>query len=34
VILGGASAELTAAIVLGEKPPFEPAPFDPLRFER
>jgi glycine/D-amino acid oxidase-like deaminating enzyme len=34
VILGGASAELTAAIVLGEKAPFEPAPFDPLRFER
>lgn len=34
VILGGASAELTAAIVLGEKPPFDPAPFDPLRFER
>jgi glycine oxidase len=34
VILGGASAELTAAIVLGEKAPFEPAPFDPSRFER
>jgi glycine/D-amino acid oxidase-like deaminating enzyme len=34
VILGGASADLTAAIVLGEKPPFDPAPFDPLRFER
>jgi D-hydroxyproline dehydrogenase subunit beta len=34
VILGGASAELTAAIVLGEKVPFDPAPFDPLRFER
>ena len=34
VILGGASAELTAAIVLGEKPPIDPAPFDPLRFER
>jgi D-hydroxyproline dehydrogenase subunit beta len=34
VILGGASAELTAAIVLGEKAPFDPAPFDPLRFER
>lgn len=34
VILGGASAELTAAIVLEEKPPFDPAPFDPLRFER
>ena len=32
VILGGASAELTAAIVLGEQPPFDPAPFDPNRF--
>jgi len=34
VILGAASAELTAALVLGEEPSFEPAPFDPLRFER
>jgi glycine/D-amino acid oxidase-like deaminating enzyme len=32
VILGAASAELTAAIVLGEEPPFDPAPFAPFRF--
>jgi glycine/D-amino acid oxidase-like deaminating enzyme len=34
VILGAASAELTATIVLGDEPTFEPAPFDPLRFDR
>jgi glycine/D-amino acid oxidase-like deaminating enzyme len=33
VILGAASAELVAALVLGEDPPFERAPFDPWRFE-
>src|SRR5262245_49713362 len=33
VILGAASAEHLASLVLGEDPPFEPAPFDPLRFE-
>jgi D-hydroxyproline dehydrogenase subunit beta len=32
VIVGAGSAELAAAIVLGETPPFDPAPFDPLRF--
>jgi glycine/D-amino acid oxidase-like deaminating enzyme len=32
VILGAGSAELTAAIVLDEPPPLDPAPFDPLRF--
>ncbi len=31
VILGGGSAELVAALVLGADPPFDPAPFDPLR---
>ncbi len=34
VILGAGSAELLAALVLGREPPFDPAPFDPLRFER
>jgi glycine/D-amino acid oxidase-like deaminating enzyme len=33
VILGSASAEQVAELVLGGKPPFEAAPFDPLRFE-
>jgi glycine/D-amino acid oxidase-like deaminating enzyme len=33
VILGAASAEHLAALVLGKDPPFDPAPFDPLRFE-
>jgi glycine/D-amino acid oxidase-like deaminating enzyme len=33
VILGGASGEHLAALVLDEDPPFDPAPFDPLRFE-
>jgi glycine/D-amino acid oxidase-like deaminating enzyme len=32
VIIGVASAELAAAMVLGEAPPFDPAPFDPSRF--
>jgi glycine/D-amino acid oxidase-like deaminating enzyme len=32
VILGAGSAELTAAIVLEEPPPFDPSPFDPSRF--
>ena len=31
VILGAGSAELAAALVLGDDPPFEPAPFDPMR---
>jgi glycine oxidase len=31
VILGAGSAEQVAALVLGAEPPFEPAPFDPLR---
>ncbi|MCI0635076.1 MAG: FAD-binding oxidoreductase [Actinobacteria bacterium] len=33
VILGAASAEQVAALVLGEEPPFHPAPFDPQRFQ-
>jgi len=32
VILGAASAEQLAALVLGTDPPFDPSPFDPLRF--
>jgi glycine oxidase len=32
VILGGGTAELVAALVLGDEPPFDPAPFDPMRF--
>ena len=31
VILGAGSAQLTAALVFGDDPPFEPAPFDPTR---
>ena len=33
VILGAASAEHLAALILGKDPPFDPAPFDPLRFD-
>lgn len=33
VILGTGSAEQAAALILGTEPPFEPAPFDPMRFE-
>ena len=33
VILGAASAEQVAALVLDKDPPFDPAPFDPMRFE-
>ena len=32
VILGGGTAELVRAIVVGEDPPFDPAPFRPDRF--
>ncbi len=32
VILGAGSAELAAALVVGGEPPFDPAPFDPMRF--
>ena len=32
VLLGGGTAELVASLVLGGEPPFEPAAFDPLRF--
>lgn len=32
VILGAGTAALLASIVLGEDPPFDPAPFEPLRF--
>jgi sarcosine oxidase subunit beta len=33
VILGGGTAELVRALLAGEEPPFDPAPFDPHRFE-
>jgi glycine/D-amino acid oxidase-like deaminating enzyme len=33
VILGAGSAELAAALVGGGEPPFDPTPFDPMRFE-
>jgi glycine/D-amino acid oxidase-like deaminating enzyme len=33
VILGAASAEHLAALVLGTEPPFDPAPLDPMRFD-
>jgi glycine/D-amino acid oxidase-like deaminating enzyme len=33
VILGGGTAELVRAIVLGGDPPVDPAPFDPHRFD-
>ena len=32
VILGAGTAQLVASIVGGEEPPFDPTPFDPLRF--
>jgi glycine/D-amino acid oxidase-like deaminating enzyme len=32
VILGGGTADLVAALVLGREPSFDPAPFDPMRF--
>jgi glycine/D-amino acid oxidase-like deaminating enzyme len=32
VILGSGTAELIAALALGEAPPFDASPFDPLRF--
>ena len=34
VILGSGTAQLLAALLAGEVPPFDPAPFDPLRFDR
>ncbi len=34
VILGAGTAKLVTSIVLGGSPPFDPAPFDPLRFDR
>ncbi len=34
VILGAGSAELAAALVVGGEPPFDPSPFDPMRFEQ
>ena len=34
VILGAGTAKLVTTIVLGGSPPFDPAPFDPLRFDR
>jgi len=32
VILGAGTARLVASLVLGTEPPFDPTPFDPLRF--
>ena len=32
VITGYGTAELVRSIVMGEPPPFDPSPFDPLRF--
>ncbi|HJV03679.1 MAG TPA: FAD-dependent oxidoreductase, partial [Actinomycetota bacterium] len=32
VILSGGTAELVAATVLDDPPPFDPSPFDPRRF--
>jgi glycine/D-amino acid oxidase-like deaminating enzyme len=32
ILLGGGSGVLAAALVTGAEPPFDPAPFDPLRF--
>ena len=34
VILGAGTAELLGAQIAGEAPPFDPAPFEPLRFHR
>ncbi len=34
VILGAGTAKLVAAMIAGNEPPFDPAPFDPMRFER
>ncbi|HXF56756.1 MAG TPA: FAD-binding oxidoreductase [Actinomycetota bacterium] len=34
VILGGGTGRLAAAMVAGEEPPFDPAPYDPGRFGR
>jgi glycine/D-amino acid oxidase-like deaminating enzyme len=34
VILGAGSAELAATLVLDDMPPFDPTPFDPMRFEQ
>jgi D-hydroxyproline dehydrogenase subunit beta len=34
VILGGGSAEVVRAAIVGDAPPFDPAPFDPLRAVR
>jgi glycine/D-amino acid oxidase-like deaminating enzyme len=33
VILGAGTARLVASIVLGTEPPYDPAPFDPARFQ-
>jgi glycine/D-amino acid oxidase-like deaminating enzyme len=32
VLLGGGTAALAGTLISGEEPPFDPAPFDPLRF--
>jgi glycine/D-amino acid oxidase-like deaminating enzyme len=34
VILGAGTAKLVTSIVLGGSPPFDPAPFDPFRFDQ
>ena len=33
VILGAGTGRLVASIVLGTEPPFDPTPFDPMRFD-
>ncbi|CAN5812446.1 FAD-binding oxidoreductase [soil metagenome] len=34
VILGAGTAQLVAAQIAGDEPPFDPLPYDPMRFER
>lgn len=34
VILGAGTAQLIAAQLAGERPPFAPAPYDPMRFDQ
>ena len=33
VILGAGTAQLVASLILGGEPPFDPTPFEPMRFE-
>ena len=34
VLLGGGTGSLVASLIAGDEPPFDPQPFDPLRFGR